>query len=90
MNDLRARLRLPLKIIEVGDLRWIEDATGGAVPLDSVIDAINGDTSLYVPSEPTYEMLKALAGNPVLLAASDEAELRRRYKAMVEAAWGGK
>lgn len=37
----------------------------------------------YLPSEPTYAMLKALAGDPVLLAASDEEELRRRYKAML-------
>lgn len=36
--------------------------------------------------EPTYEMLKALAGDPLLLAGSDEQELRRRYKTMRERA----
>ena len=33
----------------------------------------------YLPAEPTYAMLRALAGEPVILAASDEQELRRRY-----------
>lgn len=36
-----------------------------------------------LPQEPTYEMLKALAGDPVILAASDEEELRKRYAAMI-------
>ena len=48
------------------------------------------DERAALPEEPTHAMLKALAGDPLLLAASDEQELRRRYKAMVEAAWGGK
>ena len=37
-----------------------------------------------LPPEPTHAMLKALAGDPVILAASDEAELRARYAAMVQ------
>jgi hypothetical protein len=38
-----------------------------------------------VPIDPSYNMLKALAGDPVFLAASDEAELRRRYAEMLKA-----
>jgi hypothetical protein len=34
------------------------------------------------PALPTYAMLLALAGDPVILAASDEIELRRRYVVM--------
>jgi hypothetical protein len=37
-----------------------------------------------LPREPTYAMLKALAGDPLILAASDEAELRLRYDLMLE------
>lgn len=36
-----------------------------------------------LPIEPTHDMLKALGGDPVILAASDEDELRERYKAML-------
>lgn len=32
-----------------------------------------------IPAEPTREMLMALAGNPLLLAASDEAYWREAY-----------
>lgn len=42
--------------------------------------------SVVLPAEPTYDMLKALAGDPLILAASDEQELRRRYQAMIAAA----
>ena len=42
------------------------------------------ETARLVPIEPNYEMLKALAGNPLILAASDEAELRRRYAEMLK------
>ena len=38
----------------------------------------------FLPEELTYAMLKALAGDPVILAASDEAELRRRYAEMLQ------
>lgn len=38
--------------------------------------------------EPTHAMLKALAGDPLILSASDEAELRARYKAMRAVAHG--
>ena len=38
-----------------------------------------------VPIEPTHLMLKALAGDPLILAGSDEIELRRRYEAMLKA-----
>lgn len=38
-----------------------------------------------VPRNPTYKMLKALAGDPLLLAASAEAEFRQRYFKMLEA-----
>ena len=38
--------------------------------------------------ELTHDMLKALAGDPVILAASDEEELRRRYRAMRERCGG--
>lgn len=37
-----------------------------------------------LPAEPTHEMLKALAGDPVILASSDEEELRKRYAAMLK------
>ena len=37
-----------------------------------------------VPIDPSYVMLKALAGDPVILAASDEAELRLRYAEMLK------
>jgi hypothetical protein len=37
-----------------------------------------------LPAEPTHDMLKALAGDPAILAASDEEELRRRYGVMRE------
>jgi len=40
-----------------------------------------------LPAEPTYEMLKALAGDPVILAASHEEEYRKRYEAMLLAAY---
>jgi hypothetical protein len=36
-----------------------------------------------VPIKPPREMLVALAGFPLILAASDEEELRRRYEAML-------
>ena len=39
-----------------------------------------------VPEEPTYEMMKALAGEPLILAASEFLELQARYKAMLAAA----
>ena len=39
-----------------------------------------------VPREPTREMLTALMGNPVLLAASDEIVGRAAYAAMLDAA----
>lgn len=35
-----------------------------------------------LPEDPPHDALKALAGDPVILAASDEQELRLRYKAM--------
>ena len=38
-----------------------------------------------VPKTPTHKMLRALAGEPLILSASEEAELRRRYEAMLEA-----
>ena len=38
-----------------------------------------------VPKEPTHRMLKALAGDPLILAASDRDELLRRWDAMLEA-----
>lgn len=38
-----------------------------------------------VPIEPHWKMLMALAGEPLILAASDEQELRRRYEAMLRA-----
>lgn len=47
-------------------------------------DAIQ--THVLVPREPTYHILKALAGNPILLAASDEQELRIRWDDMLSAA----
>jgi hypothetical protein len=34
--------------------------------------------------EPTHEMLKALAGDPLILAVSHEEDLRRRYAEMLE------
>ena len=37
-----------------------------------------------VPIEPTRGMLMALAGEPVILAASDEEELRKRYAHMLK------
>ena len=42
------------------------------------------DDFVLLMREPSYAMLKALAGDPVILAASDEQELRARYKTMVE------
>lgn len=42
-------------------------------------------THVLCPREPTYHMLKALAGDPLLLAASDEQELRLRYEDMLKA-----
>ncbi len=45
-----------------------------------------------LPREAPYDAIKALAGDPVLLAGSDEIELRRRYEVMrnrlLEAAMG--
>lgn len=41
-----------------------------------------GRAEKMLPEEPPYEALKALAGDPLLLAASDEQELRRRYAVM--------
>jgi hypothetical protein len=38
-----------------------------------------------VPMNPTYKMLKAMAGEPLILAANEEAELRQRYFAMLKA-----
>jgi hypothetical protein len=38
-----------------------------------------------VPIEPSWKMLVALAGDPVILAASDEQELRHRYFEMLKA-----
>lgn len=38
-----------------------------------------------VPRNPTLKMLKALAGDPLILAASDEEQLRQRYFKMLEA-----
>jgi hypothetical protein len=38
-----------------------------------------------VPKNPTHRMLKKLAGDPLILCASDEEELRKRYEAMLEA-----
>jgi hypothetical protein len=38
-----------------------------------------------LPADPQRDVLMALAGEPLLLAASDEQELRRRYAAMREA-----
>ena len=37
-----------------------------------------------VPIYPSYNMLKALAGNPLILLASDERELRCRYAEMLK------
>jgi hypothetical protein len=51
----------------------------------SAVAAPSGPHCEYLPAEPTYEMLKALAGDPVIMAASDEVELRRRYRAMLQA-----
>ena len=38
-----------------------------------------------VPKNPTHAMLKALAGDPLILAASDAQELRRRWQQMLKA-----
>ena len=38
----------------------------------------------FLPEQPTHAMLKALAGEPLLLVASDEQELRARYLAMLQ------
>jgi hypothetical protein len=56
------------------------DAFGGQLKANETADA------KLLPPEPTHEMLRALAGDPALLAASDEAELRKRYQAMRDCA----
>ena|SRR3990167_4850370 len=38
----------------------------------------------FLPEEPTYGMLRALAGDPIILAASDEEWARLRYFAMLK------
>ena len=38
----------------------------------------------FLPEVPNHAMLKALAGDPLILAASDEQELRRRYFEMLK------
>lgn len=48
-----------------------------------IVKALRVPASEYVPSEPTHDMLKALAGDPAILAASDEEELRKRYAVML-------
>lgn len=40
--------------------------------------------SAVLPEEPAREAIVALAGDPAIMAASDEAELRRRYAVMRE------
>lgn len=49
--------------------------------LNFVVNRLRDDVPL--PPEPTYGMLMALAGDPVLLAASDEEELKIRYANMI-------
>lgn len=34
---------------------------------------------VVMPVEPPYEVLRWLAGNPIILAASDEQSLRKQY-----------
>ena len=41
-------------------------------------------TRVLLPVEPTYDMLKALAGDPLILAASDRDELCRRWAEMLK------
>ena len=48
-------------------------------------EALRSSGPVELPQEPSHGMLKALAGDPVILAASDEEELRRRYREMVSA-----
>ena len=43
------------------------------------------DRELKLFRSPSYKMLKALCGDPVILAASDEQEIRMRYAAMLDA-----
>jgi hypothetical protein len=50
--------------------------------LTEAADALDGPS---LPADPPRDVLMALAGEPLLLAASDEQELRRRYAAMREA-----
>ena len=59
-----------------------------ATPLRSSVLEIPEGWAL-VPKEPTREMLIALMGNPVVLAASDEVVGREAYRVMLTAAAKG-
>ena len=68
--------------------KWLtrEESTRQANAMaDMALRSLERPAGRVVPEEPTYEMMKALAGEPLILAASEFLELQARYKAMLAA-----
>lgn len=59
--------------------------TEKASPLETTKRKKQSGYYQLVPKEPTLKMLKALAGDPLILAASDRDELLRRWDAALAA-----
>ena len=82
VKNLKAIEKLERDLAEVKEhLRCAEDAQDYRIQ-----GKMFGINNQLVPKIPTHEMLKALAGEPLILSASDEEELCKRYAAMLEAA----